>query len=304
MRLVDAAHERTDESLPTVGVAAYLPSQVNREWQWVRIPLQDFEGVDPGRLIRLAVIFKRPGDYQFYLDSIGFEPSGTASQPAYPLLTESAQPAQAQPVEASRRGMWVWDAPPLLGNTAKADEFFTFCDRNRIADIYLAPSYLTAQSESPPGRSLFRIDVPEQHRAFLARAHQRGLRVEALLGDPEWAAEKNHEGAMAAVEAVLDFNRQAPSAARFDGVHLDIEPYVLVGFVDLEYRKQLLGEFLELISRCAARVRTEAGTTLTCDVPWWFYPLKSPDREGLTVAFQGQSKTVGEHLTDLLEKVP
>lgn len=302
LKLVDAAHKHNDESLPTLGVEGYLQSPMGLEWQHVQIPLHDFDGIDRGRLVRMVLIFKRPGDYRFHLDSIGLQSSGSASQAESSPVAEPSSPTGGPAIKVRGRGMWVWEASAIIGSAAKADEFFAFCDRNQIRDIYLAPGYSAAESESPPISPDFRIALPEHH-AFISRAHQKGLRVEALLGDPEWAAQKNHESALAAVDSVLDFNRQAAATAEFDGIHLDVEPYVLAGFVDREYRNQLLGEFLQLVSRCAARVRAEPGVTLTCDVPWWFYPTQSPDREDLTLAFQGQSKTVGEHLTSLLEKV-
>ena len=199
---------------------------------------------------------------------------------------------------ARERGMWVWEAKQILASATKTDEFLDFCRRNGIVDIYLA-----LESNPSLDAKQFQIATPQLYHVFLARAHANGVRVEVLIGAPEWAAAKYHPRAMSAVEAVLKFNRQAPGRSCFDGVHLDIEPYVLVGFADLDYRQQLLGEFLDLIAECVARVRTDPHLLLTVDVPWWFYPVLSHERIQLSVSFAGGVKTIGEHLSDLLNTV-
>lgn len=292
LKLVDAAHARRDESLPALKIAPYLPPQLDREWQEVRIPLSAFKGIDPGQLVRLVLVFESPGDYRFYLDSVGFQVARATP--------EAASKPEPEPGAATAmgRGMWVWEAPPIIANEAKEDEFLAFCSRNGITAVYLA-----LDSDSTPDAPRLQISTPGRYQAFLTRAHSKRLRVEALTGTPEWAAEKYHARALEAVDAVLDFNRRVPPAARFDGIHLDIEPYVLVGFADPDYRRQLLGEFLGLIARCQARIHTQPGLGLTCDVPWWFYPAGPPDRERLSVTFEGELKTVGEHLADLLDTV-
>jgi hypothetical protein len=105
------------------------------------------------------------------------------------------------------------------------------------------------------------------------------------------------------VGAALAFNRASAADARFDGVHFDVEPYALLGYSDPQYRTQILEEFLEVISQCATRVQAEPGMRFSCDVPAWFYPGGGLEREKLMVTFKGEEKTVGEHLTDLLEAV-
>jgi hypothetical protein len=198
--------------------------------------------------------------------------------------------------------MWVWNTNDLLDPEQQegAKRFFAFCSENHIGKIYLSVEFDRRVAEGVPR---YEIRTPERYRPFLVRAHQEGLRIEGLAGTPEWAGRRNHPHALAAVDTILAFNRASPTGARFDGVHFDVEPYTLVGYSDPQYRPQILVAFLEMVIQCVARVQTEPHTRFSCDVPAWFYPAGSLERERLTVTFQGQEKTVGEHLTDLLETV-
>jgi hypothetical protein len=198
--------------------------------------------------------------------------------------------------------MWVWNTKTLLDpeRPEEVSRFFAFCSEQNIREIYLALEFNRQVVEGVPQ---YEVRSPERYREFLARAHQAGLRVEGLAGTPEWAARENHAHALAAVDAALAFNRASPADARFDAVHFDVEPYALLGYSDPQYRAQILEEFLAIISQCAARVETEPGMRFGCDVPAWFYPGGGLERERLMVTFKGEEKTVGEHLTDLLETV-
>ena len=263
------------------------------------IPLADYRGLDRSRLVRMALNFSKPGDSRFYLDDIALKRHPTAApRPA----RVSHAPAAGDLAETVHRALWAWDTKALLEpqRREEADRFFAFCARQKIAEVYLAAEFDPA-TEAGVSRSNLRS--ADSYREFLARAHREGLTVEALAGTPEWAVRENHPQALAAVEAVLAFNRANPPEARFDGVHFDVEPYALVGYSDPAYQPQILIQFLEMVAKCSELTRAEAGTRFSCDVPAWFYPAGELERGAMTVQFNGQEKTVGEHLTDLLETV-
>ena len=118
--------------------------------------------------------------------------------------------------------------------------------------------------------------------------------MNALSGTPEWAARDFHTNALAAVEAVLAFNRAAPVESRFDGLHFDVEPYLLVGYADPLFRKEILTEYLELVAKVLEKVKAEPEFRFGCDVPAWFYPSSAAERAAMTVSFRGAEKPVGE----------
>jgi hypothetical protein len=299
VELTDEAGVENEDSRPRRPLHAYLPQGVTTQWQEVVIPLIDFRGLNRRRLVHMSLSITKPGDYRFYLDDIAFKRGKAAVVPDAPGLRT---PRAGKPPADSYRAMWVWNPKDLLApdQPEQANRFFAFCSENRISEIYLSVEF---NRRVPEGVPQYEVHHPERYRLFLARAHQQGLRIEGLAGTPEWAARGNHPRALAAVDAILAFNRASSSGARFDGVHFDVEPYTLVGYCDPQYRPRILVAFLELVSQCAARVQAEPHTRFSCDVPAWFYPAGGLERERLTVSFQDQEKTVGEHLTDLLESV-
>lgn len=292
IKLVDEAGEAHEDSILAEPVDPYLAGGISPEWRRVLVPLADFPGVDPARLVRLVLVFTRPGDYRFYLDDISF-----VQQSSHDDLAVRGAPVAAPRPSSAPVTMWVWNTLDLLDSPENAKRFFEFCARENVADVYLA-----LVPEGSVGTDRFTLTNAQTYRALIASAHHQGLRVEALAGSPEWAVAAHHHEALAAVRTILDFNRLAPPAARFDGMHLDVEPYALPGFADHQYQKELLTEFLRMVAQCAELART-GHLALGCDAPWWFYPADPRGRAALSVRFQGQEKTVGEHLTDLLDSV-
>lgn len=295
IELTDEATLNNEDARPRRPLHAYLPQGVTPQWQEVQIPLADFHGLKRSRLVRITLNIATPGDARFYLDDMAFKRE--AAEVVHP-----PNAAKSQPSANLYHAMWAWNTKPIVepGGREELARFFAFCSANGVQEVYLAVEF---DEGARDGQSPLRIRAPEGYRGFLTRAHQQGLKVEALAGTPEWAVKEHHAAALAAIEAILAFNRASPPEARFDGIHFDVEPYVLIGYVDPENRTGILTEFLQMVSLCSARAQAENGTHFSCDVPAWFYPAGGLERERLIVNFKGKEKTVGEHLTDMLDSV-
>jgi len=297
--LKDDTWRKHEDENPTVSLHSYLGGGASTRWQQVFIPLGDFKGLNLHSLVTLVLSFNTVGDLRVYLDRMTFDSAKPRLAARANFKSTSARlPAALK----TPRALWVWETEQLIdpARPKDRDQFLDFCFRQGINQVYVSLDLVLQKSEAGPH---FNIPNPDGYRQVLEGAHRMGLTVEALAGSSEWAAEANHPLALAAVDAVLAFNRASPARARFDGLHFDVEPYLLVGYADPTYRPQLLREFLEMIAKCALRARTEGQIRFGCDVPAWFYPSKDQGHSALTVDFQGQKKTLGEHLTDLLDTV-
>ncbi|HET7842195.1 MAG TPA: hypothetical protein VFM21_11340, partial [Terriglobia bacterium] len=297
--LEDNTWRQHEDSNPTRPLRAYLERGAPTEWREVLIPLSDFAGLDPGKLYNLVLVFTKAGDSRLLVDDIGFTngPDGSLKPPAPP------PPAgRAAAIAGDGRGLWVWNTTELVdaSHASQLDAFFTFCAAQSIREIFLSVEF---QKPANGEASSLALANPDGYRGFLQRAHALGIEVEALAGTPEWAAKEHHAEALAVIDSVAAFNRANPAVQRFDGIHFDVEPYSLVGYADPAYRPQLLEEFLEMVEKCRDRARSEAGVGFRCDVPAWFYTTDPLFRQDLLVDFHGESKVVGEHLTDLLDSV-
>ena len=88
-----------------------------------------------------------------------------------------------------------------------------------------------------------------------------------ILEDPRCALKENHAKSLEAVEKVLDYNKK--SLAKFDGINIDIEPYV---DLDLE---QVWQDYITLLE--AIHDKTAGKTVLSVDIPGWYDESKIKD---------------------------
>jgi len=283
-----------EDAEPKAQLHDYLPNGATTEWQEVVIPLSAFAGLNRSRLTQLTLEISRPGDERFYLDDVALKadaPPGWTSAPVLAPVTP----------HSARGAMWIWNTKELFdspGGASETERLLKFSALQGIREVYLSADLNSVGTATAPQ---FELKNAASYRAFVERAHARGVAVAALAGAPEWAANENHAQALAAVDAVVAFNRTAPAQGRFDGVHFDVEPYSLIGYFAPSLRKGLLGEYLEMVSKVVEK--TNANFHFGCDAPFWFYPSGAAEREAMTVTFQGSDKTVGEHLTDLVDTV-
>lgn len=292
----DAAARQHPDRESSTPINVPVPSQGQNQWKEVVIPLENFKGLSLHKLSRLILNFTTLGDSRFHIDDVAFKADESAMVRAPKSLTPVRSKAERQPINA----MWVWDLQQPLGEGGGRDRLFQFCAKTGVNRIFLA---LEMEATSTPSGPRVLIQQPDEYRKFLESAHEQGLQVEALAGTPQWAAKEYHPDALAAVDAVIDFNHSAPKSSRFDGLHFDVEPYTLVSYLDAEHATRLLQDFLRMVSLCAHRVHTEAGLRFTCDVPAYFYPGSGPGLRQFVVEFSGRRAAVGEHLTDLLDTV-
>lgn len=82
---------------------------------------------------------------------------------------------------------------------------------------------------------------PQKLQEFIDNAHHQGIKVELLLGDPDWILPQYRDRLIAIIRSL--------SAIRFDGLHLDIEPDQLEA--DLAGKARLV-EFIETIRQANA----------------------------------------------------
>ena len=149
----------------------------------------------------------------------------------------SAGSAGLTAAPVNTRAMWLWGDDP-------AAEVITWATRQRVSEIFVhvGPSVLT-------DGGLGRLQDLKQ------RAVARRIKLRALGGETSWVFD--HAAALAWQRAVV-------STGIFDGIHLDVEPYLLSGWASDPAGTQTA--YLKLLDR----VRTASTLPLEADVPFWF----------------------------------
>jgi hypothetical protein len=118
----------------------------------------------------------------------------------------------ARAAAAPVHGLWVWRNPPVVEAPDGAEKLRDFCRSQNINEVYVSVSLRGgASSEANVAR-------------LIALLHRSKIRVEALLSSENADQPgRPREKLLQEAREIVQFNRNRP-AARFDGIHLDIEP--------------------------------------------------------------------------------
>ena len=152
-------------------------------------------------------------------------------------VASSAGSAGLTAVKAGTRAMWLWSDAP-------AADVVSWASGKGVSEIFVnvSPSVLT-------NGDLARMQDLKQ------RADAGRIRLTALGGDPAWTTD--HAAALAWQKAVV-------KTGIFDGIHLDVEPYLTDGWTKNAQATET--SYLMLLDKL------RAGSTLPveADVPFWF----------------------------------
>lgn len=197
----------------------------------------------------------------------------------------------APPVAAADRAIWTWESESyaLVQDPDAARQALELARRKHLTTFYL---YADAYRD----RNLIEADPATYHR-FVRAMHAAGLRVYALLGSADLHTEsyvlpERRQKALAMFRRVLDYNAQAAGDERFDGVNLDIEPYLLDAWDREKY--PLLAGFLDL-GRAMMDMKRASGQAIEVGpaIPFWF--------AGIRLEWNGTSASVTDHVLSLYD---
>ncbi len=295
VQMADASWVQKEDSVPSRPLKTYLPEGVTAEWQEVVIPLSDFTGLDTTELGGITFNFTSEGNYKIYIDDIYLKKNKNEPIPETVKQNETFKPKNL------RRAMWVWDSYSLLTDSAKRREFFEFCEKYGINDIFLQLQYKT--NDSDPDNIRTEVTMIGEFRDFIAESHDNGLFIQALEGYPDWVLKPMHKYSLSMIKSVIDYNKKVLPGERFDGIHLDNEPYLLVGFINPEYRKQILSEFIELNDKAGRMVHENSDMVYGIDIPYWFEETDENFNVIGLCGFNGTTKPASYHIIDLVDNI-
>jgi hypothetical protein len=100
------------------------------------------------------------------------------------------------------------------------------------------------------------------------------------------------------MEQIVNYNLAAGADEKFDGINVDIEPYISPDFKDPS--KFLQGEYLDGLAKMIAR-RDAAGINLPFGpaIPKWY----DSSAQGESITWNGQTKWLSEHVQDISDYI-
>ncbi|MNO36251.1 hypothetical protein D3C76_263180 [compost metagenome] len=206
-------------------------------------------------------------------------------------------------VERQDRAMWIWEkaAYNLFLNPgsrtalqALADDTATF-GSDPITTFYIGVF--------PYEGVDILEDQPEKVRDFVAWAHEHGYKVHACIAGgtvpPYYGAlEPYHKYALREMEKVINYNLSAASNEQFDGVNVDIEPYILPEFAAQKPAVQI--QYLDVLEKMIQR-RDVAGINLPFGpaIPRWL----DSSANASDIPWHGETKWLSEHVQDISDYI-
>ena len=187
------------------------------------------------------------------------------------------------------RATWLWgEVLEVLSSPRLMNRALDFLVARDIDTVYLYAAQVGFEGPYPL------IEQPYLYDQFIAQAHSRGIRVQALIDGvvPDTAADglpMTHLG------HILDFNAARSPGAGFDGVHMDLEPWQLP---DWEVnRAARVREYLALVQLVADTTHAQhPALPVAFDIPFWFDTIPN-------VEWNGVVKTLHEHAQDITDAV-
>jgi hypothetical protein len=148
--------------------------------------------------------------------------------------------------------VWVWKSPTVLALPNAAQNLRAFCQSNGINEVYISVSGSTDST----GES--RLDQ------LVGLLHAANIRVDALFSSTDADEGGAHlQKLLGEVSTIQTFNQKHPKA-RFDGIHLDIEPQQRAenkGSGNLAFLPGLVNAYTEVKQQAA-----KAGMTVAADI--------------------------------------
>lgn len=281
LKLADSSWLRRDDAESIGSLESFLPGGgIDTEWRLVSLPLASLpQTLDRRALASLVFEVSSPGSHRLEVKGLALVDSGRKTPPTPP------------PPFLPSRATWVWNTEAVLRSAEERETLLAFLVREKIDLVYLALPY--ADGAVILDEALL---VP-----FLEKLAASRIRTHALFGDKTLVLAENHAFVRKTVKDIIAFNGRAPESARFSGLHVDIEPYLCLGF-NGRARGVLMKNFVFIMAEAAGLARS-AGLVFGADIPPWFDMINEYSEDVLTTTHGGRTKPVYEHLIDICDQV-
>lgn len=159
--------------------------------------------------------------------------------------------------ESQVKATWVWDDQEIA---RKSEEIVSFANEQGVNLIYVHVS-------------LERFS-PKDYRAFIQEASQNDIQVFALGGDPYWALTSNQDNVSNFVSKVKNYNKMVGPTEEFQGIHVDIEPYLLPSWK--KEKESVMEQWMMNSTHLIQEAKQNTNLTVSGDFPFWIHKLNVP----------------------------
>ncbi|TNE49395.1 MAG: hypothetical protein EP343_12010 [Deltaproteobacteria bacterium] len=319
LKMADAAWERKGDALPVGTLRSFLPNKrITTTWQRVMLPLKHLPKKLDRSMLASFVLEALHGKGQVEVKTMALcrrelpqpklppmprqqPPQVTTKRPPPPRRVKPPLRHQTGPAPLAiariRKASWLWESRKFLGNPTRQRKMVQFLKRNGFDAVFLQiphnPRLLLKQA--PKALSV------EAWRPWLAELHKHNIKVYALDGFKKYALPNWHDRVLEWANQVVAYNQKVHPKERFDGFHLDIEPYLLSSLWTSR-RQWLAQNYLQVLSRLK-KLAHQNRMPLGVDIPFWYDEKDPYAKAGFKITYKGKKKPLNEHVIDLVDRV-
>ena len=159
--------------------------------------------------------------------------------------------APADGATTGARALWVWTRPA-------ARTLVAFAAKQHVSALFVSvPTGVDTSADLPWLRSV------------VTQAHAGGITVDALGGDPGWATDP---------AAALAWQRSAVATGLFDGIHVDLEPWVRSDWDS--NRAAVVAGYVDVLGQLA----DATSLPVEADLAFWLWTVPTSDGTPLDAA--------------------
>ncbi|KAK9799969.1 hypothetical protein SCARD494_01762 [Seiridium cardinale] len=165
------------------------------------------------------------------------------------------------------RATWLWRTEEVVASKSEIDRFTKFAEENRITTVYVHINPTLSQAD---------------FEQFHTSCDHAQVDVKALMGDPGWVRDSQHESSQSRLKWIQDYQENY-KLLQLKGLHLDIEPWRLE---DWEVNRETYIEHWQSLIRTLRKWTSDSARSmaLTADLPFWLHTLNTADGTQLDVA--------------------
>ncbi|QHE54080.1 hypothetical protein GS400_19535 [Pontibacillus sp. HMF3514] len=174
---------------------------------------------------------------------------------------EDKEESSESPQDEQKRGTYIWHASNLI---SEPDQIIQFAKEKDLNMLYT------------------RLDLRQpfsKYQDFMEKAQEAGIEVHAMGGHPKWALEDLQPRIMKLVNYVKKYNGEATSAQKFDGIHIDVEPYTVNGWN--RHNDEKLKEWMDNIKLFVKESKEGTDLEVSMDLAMWWDDRKTPGNPDL-----------------------
>ncbi|MCS7092064.1 MAG: hypothetical protein NZM26_01785 [Patescibacteria group bacterium] len=199
-------------------------------------------------------------------------------------------------------GAWLWIAPDEIDEDQIVN-LLQFAKDEGITKIYID---ISKQIDIVERSRNYQRDLElfnQSNKNIISEAKNFGIKIEALVGAPDWSRENLSYIPLDIMDYVLTYNKTNPEA-KFSGIQFDIEFYNQKDYKKNKHERCL--EFLQLVDEIITKAKRNDVLELEqfeigFAMPYW---LEDSKNNLPSVRYQNTTKDFMNHFFSILEEYP